>query len=42
MKQKFHPMTVPIKYAATLKLSIDQPIIMIEGLIINKNGIPFI
>ncbi len=42
MKQKFHPMTVPIKYASALKLKIDQPIIMIEGIIINKNGIPFI
>lgn len=42
MKQKFHPMTVPIKYATTLKLRINQPIIMVEGIIINKNGIPFI
>ncbi len=42
MKQKFHAMIVPPKYASILRLKLDQPIIMIEGNIINKNGIPFI
>lgn len=42
MKQKFHPMIVPLKYASSLKLSLDQPIIMVEGIIVNKNGVPYI
>ena len=42
MTQRFIPMMVPVKYASTLDLSLDVPIIGIQGVIRTKNGIPFI
>lgn len=42
MTQKFVPIIVPLMYAATLNLRIDEPIIMVEGLVRTKSGIPFI
>ncbi len=42
MTQTFVPTIVPIKYATTLKLPLGEPIIMIEGIIRNRSGKPFI
>lgn len=42
MSQKFIPMIVPIKYAQTLKLAIDQPIIMTEGIVRDTSGMAYI
>lgn len=42
MTQKFLPTTVPAKYASILKIAIDEPIIAIEGIVRNNNGIPYI
>lgn len=40
--QKFVPMIVPTKYAAMLNLSLDAPIIKIEGVVKTKSAEPFI
>lgn len=42
MTQKFIPMLVEPKYAALLKVEIGTPIIMIEGLVRTKAGLPYI
>lgn len=42
MTQKFIPTIVPIKYASTLNLNLDIPIIMIEGVVRTKSSIPYI
>lgn len=40
--QKFIPMIVPAKYAVMLELSLDTPIIKVEGLVQTKSAEPFI
>lgn len=40
--QTFHPMQVPIQYIHMLNLKVNEPIIMVENLITNKNGQPLI
>ncbi len=42
MTQKFIPTLVPAKYASTLKIAIDEPIITIEGIVRNNSGTPYI
>lgn len=42
MNQVFNPMIVPIQYANLLKLKIDEPIIRVDSLISQKNGVPYI
>lgn len=42
MTQKFVPIRVPTKYAHNLKLNLDTPIIMIEGIVRTKSGVPYI
>nr|WP_300002018.1 GntR family transcriptional regulator [Tissierella sp.] len=42
MTQRFNAIIVPVKYASTLNLELDQPIIEIEGVIRTKDGRPFI
>lgn len=42
VKQIFHAMLVPTKYAQLLHLKIDTPIIQIDSTIHKKNGEPFI
>lgn len=42
MTQRFTPTTVPVKYASTLNVDLNIPIIVIEGVIRTKEGRPFI
>lgn len=42
MTQQFIPTIVPVQYASTLRLAIDKPIIMVEGVVRNKSGTPYI
>lgn len=42
MTQRFIPTKVPPKYAASLKVTMDEPILMIEGRIFDNQGTPFI
>lgn len=42
LTQRFVPMIVPVKYANLLKLKLNTPIIMVDTLILSKNGKPLV
>lgn len=42
IRQRFVPVTVPVKYVNFLELELNQPIIMVESTIFNKTGKPLI
>lgn len=42
LRQQYKAVTVPLKYASTLKLAIDEPIIKTEGIVRNNVGKAFI
>lgn len=42
LAQRFVPMIVPVKYANLLQIKLNQPIIMVDSLILSKNGKPMV
>ncbi|MBE7718690.1 MAG: UTRA domain-containing protein, partial [Lacrimispora celerecrescens] len=40
--QKFLPITVPVKYINLLHVKLNTPIIMVESIIVSKNGTPVV
>lgn len=42
LTQRFIPMIVPVKYANLLKVKLTTPIIMIDSVILSKNGKPIV
>lgn len=42
LTQRFVPMIVPVKYANLLQIKLTQPIIMVDSVILSKNGKPIV
>lgn len=42
LTQRFVPMIVPVKYANLLQIKLTQPIIMVDSIILSKNGKPMV
>lgn len=42
LSQRFIPMIVPVKYANLLQVKLNTPIIMVDNIILSKNGKPIV